>query len=160
MSKTEDVRNKSLGMGLGSDGRWGGATRTQQMPESDEAAMLQDRLALLNKQELLRAKSTSEVISLLQNLQRDIKSASESVRSSAHEVRGYPVEVVSQLSTRLEVCVARCEDAAKRAVEAFEKTKSTYIRLEQNYLLLLFTACMGVGAIMGSMFVFLPKLFS
>jgi len=82
------------------------------------------------------------------------------VRSSANEVRTYPVEVVSQLSTRLEVCVARCEDAAKRAVETFETTKSTHMRLERNYMMLLFTACMGVGAIMASMFVFLPKLFS
>ncbi len=156
MSKTEDVRKKSFG--VDSDGRWGGPTRVQQAPESDEAAMLQDRLALLNKQEFLRAKSTAEVISLLQKLQQEISSATSSVRASAHEVRGYPVEVVSQLSTRLEVCVARCEDAAMRAVEVFEKTKSTYRRLEQNYLLLLFTACMGVGAIMASMFVFLPRL--
>lgn len=160
MSKTEDVRNKSLGMGLGSDGRWGGATRTQQTPDSEEAAMLQDRLALLNKQEFLRAKSTSEMISLLQNLQRDIKSASENVRASANEVRSYPVEVVSQLSTRLEVCVARCEDAAKRAGEVFEKARLIHMNLERNYLMLLFTACMGVGIIMASMFVFLPKLFS
>lgn len=158
MSKTEDVRNKSLGMGLGSDGRWGGATRTQQMPDSEEAAMLQDRLALLNKQEFLRAKSTSEVISLLQNLQRDIKSASENVRSSANEVRTYPVEVVSQLSTRLEVCVARCEDAARRAVETFDHSKTMCIRMEKNYLWLLFMSSVLVSLITVAIFVVMPKL--
>lgn len=161
MSKTEDVRDRSMGMGLGSDGgKWGGNTRTQQMPESDEAAMLQDRLALLNKQEHFRAKSMAEVISLLQTLQKDIKATSESVRTSAYEVRSYPVEVVAQLSTRLEVCLARCEDSAKRTSEMFDKIKSTHMSLARNYIMLLFTSCIGVSAIMGLMFVFLPKLFS
>jgi hypothetical protein len=150
MSKIDDVRKKSLGlgMGLGEDG-----------PESGEAAMLQDRLALLNKQEFLRAKSTAEVISHLESLQREIKSASENVRASAHEVRGYPVEVVSQLSTRLEVCVARCEDAAKRAVEGFEKTNTAHRKLEQNYLFLFFLGSTGIGSVMGILFIFVPKLF-
>ena len=116
--------------------------------------------ALLNKQEFLRAKSTAEVISRLESLEKSIRSAVDSVRSAAHEVRAYPAEVVTQLSTRVEVCFARCEDAAKRAVEVFVETKSTHKKLERNYLMLLFTACMGVGAIMGAMFVFLPKLFS
>lgn len=160
MSKTEDVRNKSLGMGVCEDGRWGGTTRTQQLPQSEEAAMLQDRLALLNKQEFLRAKSMAEVISRLESLEKTIKNADASVKSSAHEVRAYPAEVVTQLSTRVEVCFARCEDAAARASQVFEKIKSTQVNLERNYLLLLFTACLGVGIIMASMFVFLPKLFS
>ena len=159
MSKTEDVRNKSLGMGLGSDGKWGGATRTQQMSESEEAAMLQERLALLNKQEIFRAKSNAEMITLQQEFLKAIKIAIESVRSSAHEVRGYPVEVVSQLSTRLEVCVARCEDSAKRAGELFDRSKTLCVRVEKYYLLLLFTSCLGVGAIMGGLFMFLPRIF-
>lgn len=160
MSKTEDVRGRSMGMGLGSDGgKWGGSTRTQPVSETDEAAMLQDRLALLNKQEHLRAKSTAEVISLLQTLIKDIKATSESVRTSAYVVRSYPVEVVTQLSTRLEVCVARCEDAAKRAGELFDCSKGLCVKVEKYYLLLLFTSCLGVGIIMGAMFVFLPKIF-
>jgi len=159
MSKTEDVRNKSLGMGLGSDGRWGGTTKSQQMPESDEAAMLQDRLALLNKQEFLRAKSTAEVISLLQKLQQEISSASSSVRASAHEVRGYPVEVVTQLSTRLEVCVARCEDAAKRASDLFSQSQSIHAQMNRYHLALLFTSSITTSLIITSLFVVVPKLF-
>lgn len=130
MSKTEDVRNKSLGMGLGSDGRWGGATRTQQMPGSDEAAMLQGRLDLLNKQEHFRAKSNAEIIALQQDLLKAMKIATENVRGAAHEVKAYPVEVVAQLSARLEVCVARCEDSAKRAGELFDRSKTLCIRVE------------------------------
>lgn len=150
MSKIDDVRKKSLGlgMGLGEDG-----------PESGEAAMLQDRLSLLNKQEFLRAKSTAEVISRLECLQREIKSASENVRASAHEVRGYPSEVVTQLSTRVEVCFARCEDAAKRAVEVFAKTEVLQLRLDRSYMILLFTASLGVGIVMPLLFIHLPKLF-
>lgn len=158
MSKTDDVRNKSLGMGLGSDGRWGGAARTQQMQDSEEAAMLQGRLDLLNKQEFLRAKSNAEVIALLQNLLKDIKSASESVRSSAREVRTYPVEVVSQLSARLEACVARCEDAAKRAGELFERTKTLHGNVENKYMLLLFTSCLVGGLFMAVLMLLLPRV--
>lgn len=149
MSKTDDVRKRSLGLGLGGEDGL----------ESGEAAMLQDRLALLNKQESLRAKSTADVISLLKDLQRDIKSASENVKASAHEVRGYPVEVVSQLSTRLEVCVARCEDAAKRATEGFEKTNTAHRKLEQNFLFYFFLGCTGVSSVMGILFILIPKLF-
>jgi len=127
--------------------------------ETDEAAMLQDRLALLNKQEHLRAKSMAEAISLMQTLIKDIKATSESVRTSAYEVRSYPVEVVTQLSTRLEVCVARCEDAAKRAGEFFDRSKGQCVKVEKYYLLLLFTSCLGVGMIMAVMFIFLPKWF-
>jgi hypothetical protein len=148
MSKTEDVRKRSFGMDLGGD-----------TPESGEAAMLQDRLALLNKQENLRAKTNAEVISLLENLQREIKNASDNVRASAHEVRGYPVEVVTQLSTRLEVCVARCEDAARRAAELFEKIIDANRRLEQKYLFFFFMGCTGVASLMGIFFVFVPKMF-
>jgi hypothetical protein len=129
------------------------------MLESDEAAMLQDRLALLNKQEFLRAKSTSEVISLLQTLQRDIKSASESVRSSAHEVRGYPVEVITKVATRMEICADTCEKAARRAVEVFEKTGSINDQVQRYYLLYFFMGCTLVGTIMGLAFLYLPKLF-
>lgn len=148
MSKTEDVRKRSFGMDLGGDA-----------PNSGEAAMLQDRLALLNKQEFLRAKSTADMISLLQALQQDIKNASQNVRASAHEVRGYPVEVISQASTRLEVCVARCEDAAKRASELFERIIDANRRLEQKYLFFFFMGCTGVASVMGILFIWVPKMF-
>ena len=150
MSKIDDVRKKSLGlgMGLGEDG-----------PESGEAAMLQDRLALLNKQEFLRAKSTAEVISRLESLEKTIKSATENVRSAALEVRGYPAEVVTQLSTRVEICFARCEDAAKRATDLFSQSKAMYIRVDKYHMTLLFISSITISLIITSLLVIVPKLF-
>ncbi|MBF0480670.1 MAG: hypothetical protein HQK81_14575 [Desulfovibrionaceae bacterium] len=160
MSKTDYTRCRSLGLGMGEDsGLSKGYESQTSLPDLGEAAALQDLFTYLNKLGQSLAKINSEAILASQALVRETKNAAESVRSAGHEVRTYPVEVVSQLSARLEVCVARCEDAAKRASEVFDLSKTTYSQMEGHSLWLLLIGCLGASLITAALFKFLPKIY-
>jgi hypothetical protein len=59
----------------------------------------------------------------------------------------------------MEICADTCEKAARRAVEVFEKTGSINDQIQRHYLFYMFMGCTFVGAIMGLIFLFLPKIF-
>lgn len=117
MRKLERVMNMSSSTNQGTK------TNTPEMSETD---LLEMRLGLLSQQEMQRAKSNAELMRTLKDLHTLIKEASQSVQRAAHEVRGYPVEVVTQVTTRVEQSVKKCEDAAERASKVF--------RAAENYI--------------------------
>ncbi|MFQ8737804.1 MAG: hypothetical protein ACLSAH_18935, partial [Bilophila wadsworthia] len=57
------------------------------LQEVDDTTLLQARIAILNKQEELKLKSTQEVIVLLKDLQNAIKTSVDDVRRAANTVR-------------------------------------------------------------------------
>jgi len=44
-----------------------------------------------------------------------------SVQKSAHEVRAYPVEVITQSTTRIELSIKSCVEAAERARDTYNE---------------------------------------
>ena len=117
------------------------------LQEVDDTTLLQARIAILNKQEELKLKSTQEVIVLLKDLQNAIKTSVDDVRRAANTVRNYPAETAVQIAARVEETLVRCEKAGEQAQKNFEKTQRIIYDIQQLDISRLCCFCAMLGAI-------------
>ncbi len=99
----------------------------------DEAEILEMRLNLLNQQEMNRLKSNDELIKTLRALHTAIKDSTSNVQRAAHEVRAYPVEVISQATARMEQCLNRCEMSATKAQQVYDEALKMVSEVNKYY---------------------------
>ena len=102
-----------------------------QAPLSEQET-LEMRLSLLNQQENLKLKNNAELLKALSDLNKNIKEASKEVQRSAQEVRNYPVEVIAKNTTRMEQCLMRCEESAKKASMAYDNASELITDYENS----------------------------
>jgi len=65
-----------------------------------------------------------------------------SVQKAAHEVRAYPVEVITQSTTRVELSVKSCVEAAERARKTYDAAQQLVRKVEWQMLLWVIAASM------------------
>ena len=109
------------------------------LQEVDDSTLLQARIAILNKQEEIKLKSTQQVITVLKELQNSIKSSVDDVRRAANTVRNYPAETAVQIAARVEESLVRCEKAEIN----FEKTQRILYNLQELDIPRLCYVCAG-----------------
>ena len=113
------------------------------LQEVDDSTLLQARIAILNKQEEIKLKSTQQVITVLKELQNSIKSSVDDVRRAANTVRNYPAETAVQIAARVEESLVRCEKAGEQAQINFEKTQRILYNLQELDIPRLCYVCAG-----------------
>ncbi len=105
-----------------------------------EQQTMEMRLDLLNQQEMQKLKNTAELLKTLQGLQKSIKEATSSVQTVAHEVRGYPVEVITQVTAQIELMVKNCEQAALKAQQVYSSAQETVSHFNKHTMYMVLAA--------------------
>lgn len=97
-----------------------------------ERQILEMRVELLSQQDMKKIRDAVELVKILHSLLKAIKEAVLEVRKAAREVKGYPVEVITTVTARMEQCLSKCEQAAKRAQATYEIAQQFVIRADKT----------------------------
>ena len=143
MSKIEELKNMS---------RASEASTAQTSPSGIDQTRVEAHLRVLSLPEETRIKNSQELIQRLKELQSATSRAANEIGGAARQVRDYPAEVVNQHATRMEQCLSKCEAAAAKSKDNFDKTchaiTDFYNDYFRNLALLAFCSSMATAIIL------------
>ena len=108
--------------------------------EPSEEEILEMRLNLLQQHDMQKLKSSAELMKALRDLHVLIKEVSLSVRQAANEVKGYPGEVITQATVRVEQSVRQCLEASERARNTYNAATQLVSMVEKQIVWWVITA--------------------